>query len=171
MRWSQYRAVWGYVEGRRCRREVLLAHFGDRAVPAPAVACCDVCDAAALPVAPAGASVGRAHAGCNGGARRAAPAIRTGEVTAPAGEAGGELDRAIVEIVVAAQPPVGRTRAVEILRGGRSKVIAQHSYDGLPAYGAFAHLRTDDVLGRVDELLAAGTLRSTGGRFPKLRAA
>jgi UDP-N-acetylmuramyl tripeptide synthase len=27
------------------------------------------------------------------------------------------------------------------------------------------------VLGRVDALLAAGTLRSTGGRFPKLEVA
>jgi ATP-dependent DNA helicase RecQ len=63
---------------------------------------------------------------------------------------------------------VGRTRAVEILRGGRSKVIAQHSYDGLLAYGAFAHLRGGDVLARVDRLLEAGRLRSTGGRFPKL---
>jgi hypothetical protein len=59
---------------------------------------------------------------------------------------------------------------VEILRGGRSKMIAEHSYDGLAAYGAFGHLRSTDVLGRVDELLAAGTLASTGGRFPKLRA-
>jgi hypothetical protein len=60
---------------------------------------------------------------------------------------------------------------VEILRGGRSKVIVEYSYDDLAAYGAFAHLRSVDVLGRVDELLAAGRLRSTGGRFPKLRAA
>jgi ATP-dependent DNA helicase RecQ len=81
------------------------------------------------------------------------------------------LDEAIVEVVCSARPPVGRSRAVEILRGGRSKVIAQYAYDGLPTYGAFAHLRSADVLGRVDELLASGALRSTGGRFPKLRAA
>jgi ATP-dependent DNA helicase RecQ len=76
-----------------------------------------------------------------------------------------------MEVVTRASPPVGRTRAVEILRGGRSKVIAQYAYDGLPAYGAFAHLRGPDVLARVDELLDAGTLRSTGGKFPKLVAA
>jgi ATP-dependent DNA helicase RecQ len=84
---------------------------------------------------------------------------------------GAELDQAIVEVVVSAQPPVGRTRAVEILRGGRSKVVAQYAYDGLPRYGTFAHLRSEEVLGRVDELIEAGRLRSTGGRFPKLRAA
>jgi ATP-dependent DNA helicase RecQ len=66
---------------------------------------------------------------------------------------------------------VGRTRTVEILRGGRSKLIAARGYDSLAEYGAFAHVRSDDVLGRVDELLQAGRLRSTGGRFPKLRAA
>ena len=55
-----------------------------------------------------------------------------------------------------AAPPVGRTRAVEILRGGRSKVIAQYAYDRLAAYGAFAHLRSTEVLGRVDQLLEDG---------------
>ncbi len=78
---------------------------------------------------------------------------------------------AILEVVASARPGVGRTRAVEILRGGRSKVIAEHSYDGLPPYGAFAHLTREEVLGRVDELLDEGALRSTGGRFPKLTAA
>ena len=89
----------------------------------------------------------------------------------PRGGAPGDLDEAILGVVGSAQPPVGRTRAVEILRGGRSKVVVQNAYDGLAAYGAFAHLRAEEVLGRVDELLRAGTLRSTGGRFPKLAAA
>ena len=82
-----------------------------------------------------------------------------------------DLDEAILETVAAAQPEVGRTRAVEILRGGRSKVVAKYSYDGLPHYGAYGHLRADAVLARVDALLDAGTLRSTGGRFPKLEVA
>ena len=66
---------------------------------------------------------------------------------------------------------MGRTRAVEILRGGRSKVVEKYSYDGLPHYGAWSHLPGPAVLERVDALLAAGTLRSTGGRFPKLEVA
>ena len=143
-RWSQYRSVWGYAEGSGCRRAALLAHFGDRSRMAPSVACCDVCSPAVAPVVRAAAA-------------------RTPEA--------GDLDAAIVEVVVSAAPPVGRTRAVEILRGGRSKVIAEHAYDRLAAYGAFAHLRSSEVLGRVDQLLETGTLRSTGGRFPKLRAA
>ena len=150
VRWTQYRSVWGYVEGQACRRAALLEHFGDRSAgaPLPGVPCCDVCDPALVP------APGRARAP-GGGADAAS---------------GGDLDTAIVEVVVSAQPPVGRTRAVEILRGGRSKVVVQNAYDGLAGYGAFAHLRSEDVLGRVDELLRAGTLRSTGGRFPKLAA-
>ena len=48
--------------------------------------------------------------------------------------------------VAAAQPAVGRTRTVEILCGSRSKLIEKHAYDGLPAYGTFAHLQRPVVL-------------------------
>jgi ATP-dependent DNA helicase RecQ len=60
---------------------------------------------------------------------------------------------------------------VEILRGGRSKVVLKYSYDGLPGYGAFGHLGNDEVLSRVDALLEAGRIRSTGGHYPKLELA
>ena len=69
-----------------------------------------------------------------------------------------------------AQPSVGRTRAVEILRGGRSKVVRKYDYDELPGYGEFDDWRADDLLREVDALIDGGMLRSTGGRFPKLRA-
>jgi ATP-dependent DNA helicase RecQ len=148
-RWRQYRAVWAFVEGDECRRRTILRHFGDRSEPAPQGPCCDVCDPALVPDAPA-----PARAAATNGARTA-----------------GDLDAAIVDVVDTASPAVGRTRTVEILRGGRSKVIAKNSYDGLPAYGTFAHLTRDEVLERVDELVRAGRLRSTGGRFPKLARA
>jgi ATP-dependent DNA helicase RecQ len=144
-RWRQYHAVWAFVEGDRCRRETILRHFGDPAAPAPAGPCCDVCDP---DIVPAGAQ----------------PGLRV----APAGAAPGDLDAAILDVTARAEPSVGRTRAVEILRGGRSKVVMKYSYDGLPGYGAFAHLTNDEVLARVDALLAAGRLRSTGGAYPKV---
>ena len=91
--------------------------------------CCDVCDPSLVPAAPV-----------------AAPRQRA---LAPA----GDLDGAILDVVARAEPGVGRTRCVEILRGGRSKVIAKHSYDGLPNYGAYRDLRAEEVLAAIDALL------------------
>ncbi len=146
-RWRQYRSVWAFVEGDACRRRTILSHFGDGAAPAASGPCCDVCVPELVPAAPA------------------APA-RRGASGAPV-----ELDAAIVEVVGGAQPSVGRTRTVEILRGGRSQALRRHAYDGLPLYGAFAHLAAGEVLERVDALLADGRLHSTGGHYPTLRTA
>ena len=145
VRWRQYRSIWTFVEGDACRREAILRHFGDGAEPAPEGPCCDVCDRSLVP---APAAAGRAD-----------------------GPAPEQLDDAIVEVVRAARPGVGRTRVVEILRGGRSKALLRNSWDGLPGYGTFDHLSSKEVLARVDDLLADGTLRSTGGAYPMLRAA
>ncbi len=160
-RWRQYRSVWAFVEGSTCRRQAILRHFGDAARPAPApgVPCCDVCDPSWVPAAPAG----------GGGSRGRGAAARTGSSGAGAGP--GDLDAAILEIVQTAQPAVGRTRTVEILRGGRSQALVKSGHDGLPAYGTFDHLTAKQVLARVDELLRDGQLRSTGGMYPKLEAA
>jgi ATP-dependent DNA helicase RecQ len=156
VRWRQYRAVWAWVEGSRCRREGILRHFGDGSTPAPTVPCCDVCDPALAPQPPPPPT----RTATSRPAQLAHRPAAEGEV--------GALDEAILDVVASAQPEVGRTRAVEILRGGRSKVVVKYSYDGLPHYGAWSHLSGSTVLERVDALLAAGTIRSTGGRFPKL---
>jgi len=157
-RWRQYRSVWGWVEGSACRRTGILRHFGDTSAPTPmdGVPCCDVCDPAARPAPPAPPA--RAAA-------RRARQLHARPLDADA------LDDAILSVVESADPPVGRTRAVEVLRGGRSKVIVKYAYDGLPEYGTYGHLTGATVLTRVDALVAAGTLRSTGGRFPKLQCA
>ncbi|HKE77713.1 MAG TPA: RecQ family ATP-dependent DNA helicase [Solirubrobacteraceae bacterium] len=143
-RWRQYRSAWAFVEGSSCRRAAILRHFGDRAAPRADVPCCDVCAPDLVP-----------------------PAVAP--VAVPGGPPPGDLDAAIVDVVTGAQPAVGRTRTVEILRGGRSQVVRKNAYDGLPAYGTFAHLRAEDVLARVDELLGEGRLVSTGGAYPKLK--
>ena len=92
-----------------------------------------------------------------------------------------------------ARPPAGRTATRSTRRSStswrarsrrsaaraRSRSCAaaarrsstKYSYDGLPHYGAWSHLTAPTVLARVDALLEAGTLRSTGGRFPKLEVA
>jgi ATP-dependent DNA helicase RecQ len=162
-RWRQYRSIWSFVESSACRRAAILRHFGDRAAPAPAagVPCCDVCAPEVVPAAPA-----RAEGFAERRARRMPAAARQ----RPVGEGElADLDAAIMDVVETAKPVVGRTGTVEILRGSRSKKIQRNSYDGLAAYGAFAHLRADDVLTRVDAMVSEGRLRLTGGAYPTLR--
>jgi ATP-dependent DNA helicase RecQ len=149
-RWKQYRTIWSFVEDGTCRREAILRHFGDPAAPAPDGPCCDVCDPGVV-----ASLLGASRSGRAGGAG--------GGASAP-----GDLDEAIVATVGTAEPAVGRTRVVEILRGGQTKVVKKYSYDGLPTYGTFDHLTAAQVLGRVDALIAGGRLASTGGMYPKL---
>ncbi|CAA9461322.1 MAG: ATP-dependent DNA helicase RecQ [uncultured Solirubrobacteraceae bacterium] len=156
VRRRQFRAVWQWVEGDSCRRLGMLRHFGDTSSPAPTAGCCDVCDPRLRPRAIA--SVPRR------GARR--PAQLAHRPSTAADDDG--LDDAILDVVATAEPPMGRVRAVDVLRGSRSKAISANSYDGLPHYGRFRHLSAFSVLERVDALLAAGALKSTPGRFPKL---
>jgi RecQ family ATP-dependent DNA helicase len=149
-RWRQYREVWGYVEGKTCRRAAILKHFGDRVAPVAEGRCCDVCDGrleivAAPPAASAAGTESRASK-----------------------EDRETVERAILQVVRAAEPAIGRTRTVEVLRGGRSKVVLKNGYDELPGYGDFDDWRADDLLREVDALIDGGMLRSTGGRFPKL---
>jgi RecQ family ATP-dependent DNA helicase len=150
-KWAQYRAVWGYVDGEGCRRVAILRHFGDRSAAVSEGRCCDSCDGPLETLA---------------SEKIAAPPKRTHA-------SGGDEDirDAILRVVEEASPSVGRTRAVEILRGGRSKVVVKYAYDELPGYGEWNEWRAEELLGEVDAMLAAGVIRSTGGKFPKLEAA
>jgi ATP-dependent DNA helicase RecQ len=141
VRWRQYREIWGYVESDACRREAILRHFGDPSAPAASgLPCCDACQPELRPVAPP-----------------------------PAPELLESLDDAIIAVARGARPSVGRTTCVEILHGSRSKKIEQNSYDGMSAYAMASHMRRADILRRVDELIEAGRLATTTGKFPKLR--
>ncbi len=144
-RWAQYRDVWGFVENASCRRAAILKHFGDRSEPEAIGRCCDVCDSPlATGHSPLASKIERRVAS-------------------------GEIAEAIVTVVASAEPNVGRTKTVEILRGGRSKALLKYGYDSLPGYGEFDDWRADDLLREVDALIDGGRLRSTGGRYPTLR--
>jgi ATP-dependent DNA helicase RecQ len=156
-RWRQYREIWAYVEQETCRREAILRHFGDSSAaasperprpaaasaadgPGPASRCCDVCTPGLVPAPPPPDPV----------------AIES-------------LDDAIISVATGARPAVGRTTCAEILHGGRSKKLMRNAYDGLPAYGVSSHMRRADILARVDELIEAGRLETSGGPYPVLR--
>jgi ATP-dependent DNA helicase RecQ len=152
-RWRQYREIWAYVESTTCRRAAILEHFGDRsqveAAPPPAptgaaespspAPCCDVCAPTLIPQL---------------------PPMPKHEVA--------NLDDAIVSVARLAKPAIGRTTCAAIVHGSRSQKIERNSYDGLPGYAAAAHMRRADILARVDELIAAGSIEVSGGIRPTL---
>ncbi len=84
-------------------------------------------------------------------------------------EAVADLDDAIISVARGARPSVGRTTCAEILHGSRSKKIQRNAYDGLPAYGTSSHMRRQDILARVDELIEEGALATTSGPYPVLQ--
>ena len=140
--------VWRFVESDACRRTAILRHFGDRSTRR-----WTACRAATSAIPP----------GCPPRRRQEQPPRR--------GRAAGRPATSMRRSWRSWRPPtrpVGRTRAVEILRGGRSQALVKSGHDGLPAYGTFDHLTAKQVMARVDELLEAGRLRSTGGMYPKL---
>ncbi len=115
-RWRQYRAVWSWVEGTGCRRaRASCATSATGSAPAPDGPCCDVCDPALLPArrrarrAPAAA----ARASSRSGRRRPATSRRSTRRSSRSSRS--------------RRPALGRTRAVEMLRGGRSKVLLKHA--------------------------------------------
>ena len=147
-RWRQYRAVWAFVEGGGAGARRSCATSATARAPAPTVPCCDVCAPELV------ARRRRARGGRRRGRRR-----RRG--------CAGDLDAAIVDVVGGAEPSVGRTRAVEILRGGRSQVVRRHAYDGLPLYGTFAHLRAARCSRASTSCSTTGRLRLDRRRIPQ----
>ncbi|WP_445147689.1 RecQ family ATP-dependent DNA helicase [Baekduia sp. Peel2402] len=152
-RWRQYRAVWAFVEGDACRRETIVRHFGDPAPPAPEVPCCDVCDPSLVPASPSRAL---ARAGGGGASRSGTAEHET-------------IDDAVLAVVRAAKPSIGRTRVAEVLRGGQAKAIVRNAWDELPEYGTYAHLSAKRVVDRIDAMIEEGLLASTGGPRPVLK--
>jgi hypothetical protein len=78
------------------------------------------------------------------------------------------LDDAIISVARLAKPAIGRTTCAAIVHGGRSQKIERNSYDGLPGYAAAAHMRRADILARVDELIADGSIEVSSGIRPTL---
>ena len=151
VRWRQYRSVWAWVEGDGCRRArhpaPLRRPLGARARRARAAT-------SAIPaLVPARAR------------RRAAPAARSPP-------AAGPRRRDPRRRRAAPCPAVGRTRCVEILRGGRSKAIAQALLRRPAALRRLPRPARGGVLGRDRRAARApAACARPAARFPKLEAA
>jgi ATP-dependent DNA helicase RecQ len=147
-RWDRLKAIDGYATSDRCRREALLGYFGDepaRPLPEP---CCD--HHGWTPIA--GEDVSRPM-----------PIARTRPRVAV------DIDEAILQAVDETAGAVGRTRLSQILRGSSGKALRAAGHDALASYGALTGMTENDVLDRIDRLIAAGTLEKTDGFYPLVR--
>ncbi len=146
-RWDRLKAIDGYATAGGCRREALLRYFGDTPTDPKPDPCCDQCgyvvDIVAQPAARARAAA-------------AAP---------PPGDA----DAAVLQAVDDTAGAVGRTRLSQILRGSAGRALLAAGHDRVAAYGALAGWTDDQVLERIDALIASGAVEKTGGRYPLVR--
>ena len=144
-RWRQYREIWAYVEGDDCRRRAILRHFGDRAEPAPAArwrACCDVCDRGLVPELPPPPAEAIAE-----------PRRRD--------RLGGARRRG---------PRWGAPPAPRSCTARAPRRSSATPTTACPPTARSSHMRRADILARVDELIEAGRLATSGGPYPVLQA-
>ena len=146
-RWRQYRAVWAFVEGAECRRAAILRHFGDRAQPQRRRC------RAATSARPSSCPPRPRRA-------RAAPAVGRGGGRRPRR---GDRRRRHRRRAVGRAHADGRDPARRALAGGAQERLRRAA--GLRRRSS--HLRADEVLARVDELLDEGRLRLDRRRLPE----
>jgi ATP-dependent DNA helicase RecQ len=149
-RWDRLKAVDGYATADGCRREALLAYFGDRPAEPRPDPCCDRC-AGGLGVTVEAEIV-------------SAPVRRLPGRITPA-----DADAAIMRAVDDTAGEVGRTRLSQILRGSSGRALRKAGHDALASYGLLAGMTDQDVLDRIDRLIEVGTLEKTAGFYPLVR--
>jgi ATP-dependent DNA helicase RecQ len=141
---AQLQRMIAYAETNACRRRLILNHFGDPS-PAAAPRCCDNCLAAAA--APSAA------------APRDVASLSPAEKTA----------LVILDAVRKLKWEVGRGKLAQILKGSKAKDVQQFGYDKNPHYGKLSVFSVAEVEGLIDQLIALGYFKLTGGDRPVLR--
>jgi ATP-dependent DNA helicase RecQ len=147
-RWDRLKAIDGYATTSTCRRQALLAYFGDRPSDPPPDPCCDRCGWAPV-------------LGDDLVAAGTAPRARPGP--------SADVEAAVLQAVDDTAGAVGRTRLSQILRGSAGRALRAAGHDALPSYGALAGMTDQDVLDHIDRLIASGTLEKTDGFYPLVR--
>lgn len=134
-----------YAETNRCRRRILLDHFGD-ADSTEVPHCCDNCRARVIPVTEG----------------------RTAETTAE--RVALLILWAVREVHQKLHCGVGLSKLAQTLKGSRAEEMTRYyRYDALRAYGRLAQLQRNQITGLIAQLLEMGYLKSVGGDYPVLQ--
>ncbi|MBI5052335.1 MAG: helix-turn-helix domain-containing protein, partial [Chloroflexi bacterium] len=137
-----------YAETNACRRHVLLDHFGvkDKSEVLPQESC-DNC-------------IERAEA--DSAVQPSATAVND-VATLSQAERGALI---VLDTVTKLKPEVGKGKLAQILKGSTSSEIER--YKNSRNFGKFISLRLGEIESLVDQLMDAGYLKQTGGKYPVL---
>ncbi len=142
---AQLDRIIAYAESNACRRRIILRHFGDGG-PADAEVCCDNCQSrsSTTAVAPGGDLMELSQA-----ERVALILLDT-------------LRRLLPR-------KVGAEKLAQILKGSKSKDMAQFGYDKSVYYGRLAVFSQVELKHLIDQLLDLRYLKVVGGEYPVLQ--
>lgn len=136
---AQLNCMIAYAESNKCRRRIILEHFGDVG-RAEAEVCCDNCLARQ-------------------------PVLST---VKPA-DALSQSDRVALIVLDAVRRlphSVGKEKIVKILRGSREKDIEQFGYEKTTYYGSLAGYSSSEVKQVVGQLIGMGYFKLIGSKYP-----
>jgi ATP-dependent DNA helicase RecQ len=137
-----------YAETNACRRHVLLDHFGDKdKSEVSPQECCDNC-------------IERAEAAS--ALQPSTPAVN--DVASLSQAERGAL--IVLDTAAKLKPEVGKGKLAQILKGSTSSEIER--YKNSRNFGKFISLRLGEIESLVDQLMDAGYLKQTGGKYPVL---
>jgi ATP-dependent DNA helicase RecQ len=132
-----------YAGGRRCRQQVLVAHFTSD-VAVPICGRCDVC-------------TDSVETSADSAVAKAAPPVE-------------KLPAEALDLIVAAvdrlRRPVGKGNLAKALRGSRAKTLSRGGLLSMPEYGRLAAYSEASIVAAVTNLLSEGRLARTGRKYP-----
>ncbi len=138
-----------YAEGNACRREALLAHFGDVKIEREYVYCCDNCVI----------SVDNTSSGTQPqNAKQNTPPV-------PVYGVAHQILKSITELKF----PIGRIRLSQMLHGSNAKEMTQLRLNLHPSYGELRDFTQKETLRLIDELVEVGWLKPVGSDRPVLQ--
>jgi ATP-dependent DNA helicase RecQ len=136
-------AVERYATERRCRQQVLCAHFTGR----DDHEVCGLCDACVEPGDAGGDEV-------------------SAEVRAAAAPLASSARELIVAAVAAMARPMGKANLARALRGSKAKAITLNGLDRIPQHGALADETEEAIVATIEALIGERRLIKAGRKFP-----
>jgi len=178
-----------YAQDATCRRKQILAYFGQTLDNG-----CTGCDACHPVERPAYISMPSLAAAAKSDGKRAAnsrsaqslysesrPAAAKSSSSSKGGAksstkatakkdrgAPSELRDAILVLTGELNGKVGRTTVASILAGSKAKKLKEKQLNKVAAYGKFAHVRMEEIMDTIDEMIAEEALEVVPGMYPKL---